>query len=401
MKQALIFGIGDNFISQRFWLHENFEIIALVDNSSVKQGIVIDGLLVVSLKEAMGYKFDLIIVTPTDSVPLAEQLLHVGVPREKIVFLTELVPGVGSDRLRIAFVVFGGYSDRLFALNYIWHFKRKYMLERDILDVFYEGDEKKCAEEKYQLVIRIVRYPEIIKAALETLAKLSPEVLDYVQQCQKFRLLNGRYFEDGFGYAGQASVSEIIKGRRRIQQPDIYGMLGIGEEYLYPLSIDREETECLARFGICNRRFVTFSKGAKQYVKSWSGERFDKVLMWIAGEYPNLLTIELTDSTDIEDRKVLLKNSLLHIDTDSDNVHLRHALHGGPSVVLFGAAPAAFYGYSENHNLTGKGCGHFCEGASDGWEERCLAGGGRPACMEAVTVEMVEHHVRKILGEYR
>lgn len=401
LKRALIFGIGDNFISQRIWLQENFEIVALADNSGAKQGIVIDGLKVVDLKEAAGSGFDLVIVTPTESESLVGQLIGAGIPREKITLLMELKPGAGADRLRAAFVVSGGYGDRLFALNYIWHFKERYILEGDVLDIFYEGEGKNCATEKYQLVVRITRYPEIIKAHVQSLAKRSPELLDYILQCRKFRLLNERYFEEGFGYAGQASVMAILNGRKRIQQPDLYGLLGMGEDYRYPVPVGSVETDCLARFGVCGSSFITFSKEAEQPVKGWGGERFDEVLEWMAGEYPRLPAVELTGGMDMEDRKILLKNSVLHIDTDSDNVHLRHALHGGVSVVLFGPTSASFYGYSENYNLTGKGCGHFCEGAADGWGAQCLAGGAVPLCMEAVTVEMVGHAVREILGEHK
>lgn len=400
MKRALIFGIGDNFISQKNWLCENFEITALVDNSSEKQGITIDGLQIETIERAAGRVFDLVVVTPTSSKPLVEQLVCAGIPREKIALLVELVPGVGTDKIHTAFMVSGGYTDRLFALNYIWNFKERYLLERDVLDIFYEGEMEANAEGQYQIVVRVDRYPEIIRADMQSLAKLSPELLDYVLQCKKFQLLNGRYFENDFEYTGQASIMEILKGRRRMQQPDVYGLLGMGEDYIYPIPVAHTENECLAQFSVCSRKYVTFSKEAKYPVKKWREEHFDRVLEWMSREYPYLAVVELNDSINIEDRKVLLKNSVLHIDTDSENVHLRHALHGGTSVVLFGPTLASFYGYSENHNLTGKGCGYFCEGAADGWEKRCLVGGDTPACMEAVTVEMVEHYIKKILGEY-
>lgn len=401
MERVIIFGIGDNFVSQRAWIRENFEIIALVDNSAAKHGIIIDGIQVATLEEALEHEFDLVIVTPMDSEFLVKQLLHAGIPKEKVALLTELVPGVGADRLRVAFLVFGSSGDRLFALNYIWYFKEKYMLEGDILDIIYGEDTESCIKKQYQLIIKIVRYPEIKKVNMPSLARLSPELLEYVQQCQKFRLLNERYFEDGFEYIGQASVSEILKGRKRIQQPDIYGLLGIGERFNYPISVGSTEAECLNRFGVAGRDFITFSKDAKQAVKAWSAECFNRVLEWFAGEYPKLLVIELSDDMDLEDRKVLLKKSILHIDTDSDNVHLRHALHGNVSIVLFGPTPVSVYGYSGNYNITGKGCEHFCEGAADGWEKRCLAGGAIPLCMETITVEMVERYISEILGEYK
>lgn len=399
MKRALIFGIGDNFISQRVWLWENYKIVALCDNSPAKQGMIIDGLRVEALEKVVKRRLDVVVVTPTDSESMAEQLLRAGVPREKIVLLAELAPGMRGDRVRTAFIVSGGDGDRLIALNYIWHFKEKYIPKGDIPDIYYEGEAEAYVPEKYQLIVRIAPYPDVVKADMCALARVSPEVLEYVLQCQKFRLLNARYFERGFIYVGQASVMEIINGRKRVQQPDVYGLLGMDEKIACPISIDGKETECLGRFGVCGRRFLTFSKETKQPVKGWREERFDTVVGWVAENYPELIAVELAAFTDMEDRKILLKNSMLHIDTDSDNVHLRHALCGGPSIVVFGPTSAEFYGYSENHNITGRGCGHFCEGAAEAWDKRCLAGGAMPYCMETVTVEMVERHVREVLGE--
>lgn len=47
-------------------------------------------------------------------------------------------------------------------------------------------------------------------------------------------------------------------------------------------------------------------------------------------------TFELTYLPLDEKLKVILKHAKLHIDSEGGLVHLRHAIKGGPSVVLFG-----------------------------------------------------------------
>ena len=80
-------------------------------------------------------------------------------------------------------------------------------------------------------------------------------------------------------------------------------------------------------------------------------------------------------------------------------VHLRHALKGGRSVVMFGPTSSEFFGYSENENIVGNGCDTWCEWAVYNWQEGCLRGYSNAPCMASIIPEKVMLSVEKIITE--
>ena len=110
--------------------------------------------------------------------------------------------------------------------------------------------------------------------------------------------------------------------------------------------------------------------------------------------------MDLVGKTNLEQIKPILQHALVHIDGEGGMVHLRHALGGGRSVVLFGPTSSEFFGYSENKNLVGGGCAVWCEWALNKWQEGCLRGSYEtPPCMASITPEMVMEAADSIIRE--
>jgi ADP-heptose:LPS heptosyltransferase len=109
------------------------------------------------------------------------------------------------------------------------------------------------------------------------------------------------------------------------------------------------------------------------------------------------IDINLVGKTDMERVKMLLKNSLVHIDGEGGFTHLRRALNGGKSIVFFGATSREFFGYKGNENLKGNGCDHPCEWLTKDWLNHCPRGYIEPPCMTSITPAMAMNAFRGIV----
>jgi ADP-heptose:LPS heptosyltransferase len=111
--------------------------------------------------------------------------------------------------------------------------------------------------------------------------------------------------------------------------------------------------------------------------------------------------IDLSGQTNFEELKTLLFHSALHVDTEGGLVHLRHAIKGGKSVVLFGSTDEDFFGYSENINIRTKACPMSCEWMTINWAVDCINKKEPFVCMESITPEMVLKEIKNEWNEER
>ena len=350
-----------------------------------------------------------------------------------------------NEKLNIAIIASGGYGDLLITANYLHHLTKNFEnLQRARIDIYYrkgrltqirsifhEGDlishfynieEMVFCAYQYDLAIEMVRYPKIVKKKPEKIIRYEPWLIDYIQACEKFQMFNKRFFEDGANWDGQSALLLGILHKKRIQQPDIYNMLNIGEDFTYPLFIDIDEEAFLNRCGLKKNGFIVLHRGHdlinknSDSVKLWPLSYYAILADIIKTAYPELplvqigvseercpsmgksIDLSMVGKTTMEEVKVLLKNCLALIDGEGGMVHIRHALHGGPSVVLFGPTPMEFYGYSGNINIRGDGCAHWCEWMSSNWQERCMIGFKDHPCMHSITPDMVLEGVKKAIA---
>lgn len=336
------------------------------------------------------------------------------------------------ERLNIAFKCTGGVGDILIATNYIYAIYKKMNINNVNIDIYTGNniDMTRSILEKsnfingiytlndieddcksYDLFVEIQRYPFIRYNNLQKIDKFSPFLVDLIYEWQKFRMKNSRYWRSAPRFDGQSNHYAILLKQKRISQPDVFGYLGIDEKFLFKPHLPDYADDYINSLGLLNKKFITIHRGvdARQYknsTKLWPKEYYDILIPMLKEKYTNIPVIQLgiskdgcprMDGVDIylagkttfEQVKTLLSYSTLHIDGEGGFVHLRHALSGGKSVVLFGPTSMDFYGYSENINLRGNACPECCEWITPNWQEQCSAGFGKNLCMYSLSPNMV------------
>jgi len=349
-----------------------------------------------------------------------------------------------ETQMNVGFLLGGGLGDMVVAANYLYKFRQKYGYENLRIDTFIhnsynsakvvlydEGIVNHIYPERgfedsfreYDLFIHISRYPDVKKRDLRKMAQMMPELIEYVSLCERFRSENSRFFTNAGITDGQSAMLSIINGKKRIHQPDVYGFFGVREEYEYDIPVMEDEYVFLDDLGLKRHCFITINRGVdtnytKNSVKMWPQFYYNTLVKLLKKKYPDILLVQLGPSyercqsfegidldligkTNLEQVKVLLKHSLVHIDGEGGMVHLRHALKGGTSVVLFGPTSSEFFGYSENENIVGNGCGAWCEWTVNNWQEKCLRGYKNAPCMMSIIPEKVMESVEKIISEAR
>ena len=165
-----------------------------------------------------------------------------------------------------------------------------------------------------------------------------------------------------------------------------------------------------------HRGWDEFSAEGNFHVKAWSlkscgdiipklKKRFPEYKLLLLGLHerqapnPEGCDLNLIGKTSLEQVKVLLKHAACMVDNEGGMVHLRHALHGGPSVVMFGPTAPELFGYSENINLVSGACKQWCEWLFENWMYKCARTmESNHPCMEAITTDDVLEAVSKILA---
>ncbi len=366
-------------------------------------------------------------------VPIRKKKINMSVENE-------LISSIPHDRLVIGFKLKGGLGDILISANYLFEIRELIGYDKIEIDVYaHENLDLVTAlfpennfvnrlfldtdimdnTKRYDLFVVVNRYPDIRCRNMKKIYKFAPALIDFIHACEKFKLENERFFGYGMVCDGVSNcICEILK-KKRIQQPDIYDFFKLSERFNYTLDVSTDEKEFFDKNKIVPGKFITIHRGVdvgqvQDSVKLWPYDFYNILIKFIKNEFPNIqivqlaindenctafegVDVNLVGKASIEDIKLLLKKSTLHIDGEGEFVHLRHALGGGKSVVLFGPSSPEFYGYSENINLRGKGCKFPCEWIINSWQKKCARGYHRVPCMYSLTPEFVFSKIKCLL----
>lgn len=343
-----------------------------------------------------------------------------------------------NGKSKIAFNLKGGLGDIIIGLNYIYHFQKYCGSEKFEIDVYVSSSNPKlfvsnihndvikncyqglCNDTAgYVLVLDIMRFPEVLyydKDIISKFSQLELLVKKYSAFIKKnYILIDNEPYLDSVG-----NRLCLNMGFKRINQPDIGKILNIGEEFAMPIPVINEK-KVLEKYCI-NNKFITINRSCGdrqgQNPKLWPYEHYNTLVAMIKKEYPSIDIVQigrteqtehiikgidknLVGKTNFDELKVLLKNSFVHIDSEGGLVHLRKALHGGKSIVMFGPTQKEFYGYSSNVNIKAENvCPGDCEWLTSEWSLKCLkTGTTKSPCMEAITPERVFTEFEKICRE--
>lgn len=350
--------------------------------------------------------------------------------------------------LRVAFELTGGMGDYIIAANYLAYFLHRYGIFLGRITLYFpngfglaqavfsqNGRFLLCEKSQYvnpgtyDLYFTLSRFPRITYFKEYRIRRTAPQLLQYIGICKAFELQHPYFFRYIPFCDGQAGAYCEVIGQLRLQQPDFCGFLGIKKQYRYRIPVLENENAYLDNLQIKSGQFLTIHHGCDtQYASStklWPLDYYEKLVRLILRKYPQMVIVQigvsaerfpevagvsrnLVGRTNMEQVKVLLKHSFLHIDNEGGMVHLRHALCGGKSIVLFGPTSDRFYGYPENENLRSNICPRPCEWLTADWSIHCLRRDYRTAgdsarnqkcaeCMEALLPETVMERAAKFL----
>ena len=335
-----------------------------------------------------------------------------------------------EKRLKILIDIGEGLGGMVISLNWVCYFYNKFCkgknvdldcssFNKKILDSFVPGFVNKTLspdteKEIYDLKIFLVRCPQVIYADLEKIKKLNPDLLDavfrYISDEEKY----GVFFK--LSYKRDAITCNVPSSNiKRWHQPDLADLFDIREEFILPIEIPNEKA-VLEKFKLGKKKYITVNRevgiGGDKSPKLWPIENFLELIEKLKTSFPQYRIVEvgtgkgapiknaqlnLAGKTSLNEIKSILKNSLLHIDGEGGLVHLRHALKGGVSCVLFGPSSPKVLGYSENINLSSKACPIHCEFYHDDWLKECVKGTDA-VCMKSLTPDFVFSKIQNYLN---
>lgn len=337
-----------------------------------------------------------------------------------------------KNNIIILFDVKGGLGDAIIASNFINCFynyvkdpniKIKIIYNsKEIIDTIFSGLPKDIVLHtntigiKTNLRIELNRFP---KVPLKIKTK-NPRLNNILNTWHNFFFYNHKLIDTQPNFDGLANDYAEILELKRINQADIGGILNLSEAFEYKIPI-KNEAAILKNFTLSNIKYITIHLGRPIGIKAltnnklWPEEYWQILIKNLKKQYPDYtlvllginkkrifrifedIDIDLRNKTSLEDIKIILKNSLLHIDTEGGFIHLRHALKGGPSVVLFGPTNPKIYGYTENLNLRSKSCLKPCEWVTNDWMTRCPRRNNKNICMKSLTPDIVFYETKRFI----
>ena len=334
-----------------------------------------------------------------------------------------------EKRVKILIDIGEGLGGIVISLNWVCYFYNKFCkgknidldcssFNKKILDHFVPDFVNKTLspateKEVYDLKIFLMRCPQIIYANFEKIKKLHPDLFDAVARYLTDEEKYGVFFK--LSDKRDAITPNVPSSNiKRWHQPDLADLFDIREEFILPIDIPNEETT-LEKFKLEKKKYITVNrevgKGGENSTKLWPVAYFAELIEKLKNSFPQYTIVEvgtgnatpiknvhlnLAGKTSLDEIKAILKNSLLHIDEEGGLVHLRHALKGGVSCVLFGPTSPEVYGYSENINLSSNACSIHCEFYHDDWLQACVKGTDG-ICIKSLTPTFVFSKIQDYL----
>jgi len=223
---------------------------------------------------------------------------------------------------------------------------------------------------------------------------------------RKIKLLMERVGEEK---AGISTPAHVTMYRRRYKGENAYtgfnydGVFEISDKRVN-IPLDNGAGKRFAQMGLSGYITINCGNGdcadGRMVAKSWPLGYYEELVKLIKQNAPHISVVQLGGKEAIkikgcdsymfgEDFTLvthILKNSMLHIDIEGGLVHIATQLET-KCIVLFGPTVEEYYGYESNINIRAGNC-HNCWGLYED-VNKCARGMEQPACMYAITPEMV------------
>ncbi|MBP3532249.1 MAG: glycosyltransferase family 9 protein [Thermoguttaceae bacterium] len=332
-----------------------------------------------------------------------------------------------ENALNVGLYFSGGLGDYLIAANYFGYLKR-FVGDAPVKFSLYAAnpgaarvafvdpiDERPFDPRRFDLFISTVRFPLVERANRARIKRFCPRLTSLIDAYRALETSQPLIFSTPPLGDGIANALSVVQGRLRLQQPDVDGLLGIGTDFDVEIPTPTDEDAVLRKFGLEGKSFVTLNRGidagakAAESTKMWPLDYYVRLVADLKRAFPERIfvqlgvseerspkiagvDVDLVGKTNLDEVKILLKRAESHIDGEGGMTHLRRAMKGGPSVVLFGPTEPELYGYPQNLNLRAPFC-RACEWAVRNWSAVCPRTGGKAECMERLTPEFVAEKI--------
>lgn len=261
----------------------------------------------------------------------------------------------------------------------------------------------------YDLLIDIDTFPTILHINKKMLEKKAPVYIPIIETWQKYKINHIKWYENFSDFRPQIYTLAIMQGKNCINNADIDNKLGLTKDFNY--TIKCADTENITQKYKLKKRYITINRGSytiagqSEGTRVWPISHYNTLISLIKRKYPEIQIIQIGESpecilmegidlnlcgkTTLEELKILLRDAFLHIDGEGGMVHLRKAVGGGVSVVLFGSTPKEYFGYKDNINLNVQVCPESCCELHKEWLHKCLLSGGEAVCLQKLTPDKV------------
>lgn len=341
------------------------------------------------------------------------------------------LPISDNTPLRIAFYNGGGMGDSIIDVAFIQNLY-KHLPSDSVVDYYAKSgkvfsncpfvshvynDTNALNTNRYDIVMGNHRFWLITKFNEEKVKCLSPVLYDFC----KYQLdLRNKILRNNNDNNNLYSQYAMLLGKNRWEQVDIKGITGFNRNNTLYMPLVPQYFSVLKRYHLIPKRYITINRGVDSNLgencpKLWPLEHYKNLVKLLRNKYPDLTIVQLgandkyglidadlnlLGKTDIEETKILLKNSLIHIDVEGGLVHLNHILHG-KSCVIFGPTPIIPLQYPENINLKNNACPHFCDWVIQDWQKECLRGINPPPCMAQTKPEDVLSAISEYIDNFQ
>lgn len=326
--------------------------------------------------------------------------------------------------LRIAIAEGGGLGDSIIQTTYIKQIRK--LFDRPVIIDFYCRNYKafqnfpfidnvfsytdKHNTENYDVYIVSRRFYIILKMDEKKTKLFSKKFYDFCIDCKRLteNILCGEYQDNLF------TQYALIMGKNRLEQSNVHNLLNLDRTTAKYMQWTEKDMHILEDYNLENQDYITVcravdSKYNNNHPKLWPYEYYNILIDKIKKHYPHIkivqigskssinviknIDLNLVGKTTIEQSKIILKYSLLHIDGEGGLVHMKNFLNG-ISAVMFGPTLPMVFGYNENINLRSEACPYACEWVTNKWTEGCIKGCHPAACMKALLPDFVFARVK-------
>ena len=342
-----------------------------------------------------------------------------------------------NNILKINIATSGGIGDIIYRSIWIKEFtkglKDNFEITLHILDkskinvsksIFYKNSyiSKVVHSDDYtcncDLAILVDNFPSIKFADMEKISDYSKDLANLLQTYMNFESEHFEFINDDIStYYVRLMLYAENNNKKLAQILDINNLLGITPNTNANICINPEYFNILEATNLYNKKYITFvydvdcRSTLNNNVRLWSLESYEELIKLIKQKYPAIQTvqigtqrspliqgidIDLRGKTNFEELKIILKNSILHIDGECGMVHLKHYLNG-TSAVLFGQTSISVKGYDNNINIKSEACPHWCEWIVSNWQTHCIRGFAEPPCLKEIKPEFVFNKIETYL----